>query len=118
MKRPTNVPQSNPLKKNQASWWTGWTKPLREIIHTLEADVAGLMLRIARRVVAVIAVAPLLAVKSKPDSASNPPSDITAAQVNSIVDNAAAPVLCSSTRKGKQPVRIYGTVSVLAWSLS
>jgi len=46
MKRPTNVPQSNPLKKNQASWWTGWTKPLREVIHTLEADIAGLQARL------------------------------------------------------------------------
>jgi hypothetical protein len=46
MKRPTNVPQSNPLKKNQASWWTGWNKPLRDLIHTLEADIAGLQARL------------------------------------------------------------------------
>lgn len=46
MKRPTHVPQTNPLKKNQASWWTGWTKPLHDVIHTLEADIAGLHARL------------------------------------------------------------------------
>lgn len=46
MKRPTNTPQSNPLKTGQASWWTGWTKPLHDLIHTLEADVAGLQARL------------------------------------------------------------------------
>ena len=46
MKRPTNVPQSNPLKKNQASWWTGWNKPLHDLLHTLEADLAGLKARL------------------------------------------------------------------------
>lgn len=46
MKRPTHVPQTNPLNKNQASWWTGWTKPLHDVIHTLEADIAGLHARL------------------------------------------------------------------------
>lgn len=46
MKRPTNTPQSNPLKTSQASWWTGWTKPLHDLLHTLEADVAGLQARL------------------------------------------------------------------------
>jgi hypothetical protein len=46
MKRPTNVPQSNPLKTGPASFWTGWNKPLRELLHTLEADLAGLKARL------------------------------------------------------------------------
>ncbi len=46
MKRPTNTPKSNPLKTSQASWWTGWTKPLQDLIHTLDADVAGLKARL------------------------------------------------------------------------
>jgi hypothetical protein len=46
MKRPTHVPKTNPLKQNQASWWTGWTKPLHDVIHTLEADIAGLHARL------------------------------------------------------------------------
>lgn len=46
MKRPTNTPKSNPLKTSQASWWTGWTKPLQDLIHTLDADIAGLKARI------------------------------------------------------------------------
>lgn len=46
MKRPTNVPQSNPLKTGAASFWTGWNKPLRELLHTLEADLAGLKARL------------------------------------------------------------------------
>lgn len=50
MKRPTNTPQSNPLKTGKASWWTGWTKPLHDLIHTLEADVAGLQARLKNTV--------------------------------------------------------------------
>ena len=46
MKRPTNTPKSNPLKTSQASWWTGWTKPLQDLIHTLDADIAGLKARL------------------------------------------------------------------------
>jgi len=46
VKRPTNTPKSNPLKTSQASWWTGWTKPLQDLIHTLDADIAGLKARI------------------------------------------------------------------------
>jgi hypothetical protein len=46
VKRPTNTPTSNPLKTRQASWWTGWTKPLHDLIHTLEADIAGLQSRL------------------------------------------------------------------------
>ena len=46
MKRPTNTPSSNPLKTSRASFWTGWTKPLHDLIHTLEADVAGLRARL------------------------------------------------------------------------
>jgi hypothetical protein len=46
VKRPTNTPKSNPLKTSQASWWTGWTKPLQDLIHTLDADVAGLKARL------------------------------------------------------------------------
>ena len=46
MKRPTHTPKSNPLKTSQASWWTGWTKPLQDLIHTLDADVAGLKARL------------------------------------------------------------------------
>lgn len=46
MKRPTNVPQTNPLKQNKASWWTGWNKPLRDLLHTLDADLASLKARL------------------------------------------------------------------------
>jgi len=46
VKRPTNTPKSNPLKTSQASWWTGWTKPLQDLIHTLDADIAGLKARL------------------------------------------------------------------------
>lgn len=46
MKRPTHTPKSNPLKTSQASWWTGWTKPLQDLIHTLDADIAGLKARL------------------------------------------------------------------------
>lgn len=46
MKRPTNTPKSNPLKTAQASWWTGWTKPIRDLMHTLDADMAGLKARL------------------------------------------------------------------------
>lgn len=46
MKRPTKSPQSTPLKTTKASFWTGWTKPLQDVVHTLEADIASLQARL------------------------------------------------------------------------
>lgn len=46
MKRPTKYPQSTPLKTTKASFWTGWTKPLQDVVHTLEADIASLQARL------------------------------------------------------------------------
>jgi hypothetical protein len=46
MKRPTHTPKSNPLKTTKGSFWTGWTKPLQDVVHTLEADIASLHARL------------------------------------------------------------------------
>lgn len=46
MKRPTHTPKSNPLKTTKGSFWTGWTKPLQDVVHTLEADIASLYARL------------------------------------------------------------------------